>query len=564
MSEPLTLRWHDDDLLSDEARAALCGPGAPFEMVEEDVLGARVTVFDHRQRNLREVLAASAGQFGERPYFVFPEETLTFAEVPARVAAIAAVLADAYGVEKGDRVAFASANSLPYALTEWAVISLGAIVVGLNGWWTGPELAYGIELTKPCAVFGDQARLDRLAEVVAVPVDAPVVLFDDLMAEVADRADTDVALPTVEIDEDDPFMILFTSGTTGRPKGATLTHRNLIMFGTSSAFGRAAMAMADGDGASAPATSPVAICGTPFFHISGTAPLLVTSARFGTTLVFPPAGRWDPGAHLELTQRYRVTTWSGVPTQYWRMLEHPDFGSFDLSSVTAISSGGAPYPPELMRLLNERMPNAKLSNGYGMTECMGAGTLLFGERSLKYRDSVGAPWPGMEIQIRDEHDRVRGEGEVGEICQRGAFTFLGYWDDPGATAEVLDADRWYHTGDYGRIEHDVLYLESRMRDMILRGGENVYPMEIEHRLVEHPDIVDAAVIGVDHRELGQEVKAFVVVREGASITAADVRAWAALALARFKVPEYVEFRDSLPYTATGKVMKHELERAERG
>ena len=329
-------------------------------------------------------------------------------------------------------------------------------------------------------------------------------------------------MPDVPIDEDDPFIILFTSGTTGRPKGATLSHRNLIHFGTASACGRATLAMAEGGPTTAPAP-PVAICGSPFFHISGTAPLLVTSARFGTTLVFPPAGRWDPLTHLELTEQYRVTTWSGVPTQYWRMLEHPDFERFDLSSVAGISSGGAPFPPELMRILNDRIPTAGLSNGYGMTESMGAGTLMFGRRYLTHRDSVGSPWPGIEVQIRDEDDNVLGEGEVGEICLRGAIIFLGYWDNPEATAEVLDDDRWYRTGDFGRIEDDVLYLESRMRDLILRGGENIYPMEIEHRLVEHPDIADAAVIGVDHRELGQEVKAFVV-REGAELTAADVQA----------------------------------------
>jgi acyl-CoA synthetase (AMP-forming)/AMP-acid ligase II len=255
-----------------------------------------------------------------------------------------------------------------------------------------------------------------------------------------------------------------------------------------------------------------------------------------------------------------VSSWSGVPTQFWRMLEHPDFDSFDLTSLTLVSSGGAPFPPELMRVLNEKIPTANLSNGYGMSESMGAGTLLSGERYHTHRDSVGAPWATLELQIRDEDRNVLAEGEVGEICLRGAVIFVGYWNDAEATAAVLDADRWYHSGDYGRIEGGVLYLESRMRDLILRAGENIYPMEIEHRLIEHPDIVDAAVIGVDHRTLGQEVKAFVVLRDGADLTEADVREWAARSLAAFKVPTYVEFRDSLPYTQTGKVMKHELER----
>jgi acyl-CoA synthetase (AMP-forming)/AMP-acid ligase II len=558
------LRWHDDDRLTPEQRAALAGPGAPFEQAEEEVLGARVQVFKNRPPHLRAVIESAAEQYGDRPYLVFPEETVTFAEAPARIGAIAAVLADEYGVEKGDRVAFASANSLAYALAEWAVVSMGAIVVGLNGWWTGSELAYGVELTTPKVLFGDAPRLERLEEVGITGGDVPLVPIETLMQQVADRNDQDPRLPDVVIDEDDPFIIMFTSGTTGRPKGATLTHRNLIHFGSSMAFGRAVTMLASGIASpfeSAPGVpGPASICATPFFHISGCAPLFVTGARFGTTLVFPPAGRWDPLAHLQLTERYRISTWSGVPTQFWRMLEHPEFDTVDLSSLIAISSGGAPFPPELMRVLNEKIPSANLSNGYGMTECMGAGTLLSGERYDTHRDSVGAPWPTMQLQIRAEDGTVLDEGEVGEICQRGAFTFVGYWDDPEATAKVLDADRWYLSGDYGRIEGDVLYLDSRMRDLILRGGENIYPMEIEHRLIEHPDIADAAVIGVDHRTLGQEVKAFVVPRDGAELTEAAVREWAAQSLAGFKVPTYVEFRDALPYTQTGKVMKHELER----
>jgi acyl-CoA synthetase (AMP-forming)/AMP-acid ligase II len=210
-------------------------------------------------------------------------------------------------------------------------------------------------------------------------------------------------------------------------------------------------------------------------------------------------------------------------------------------------------------VLNDKIPTANLSNGYGMSESMGAGTLLSGARYHTHRESVGAPYPTIEVQIRDDDRNVLGVGEVGEICMRGAVIFQGYWNDPDATAKVLDADRWYHTGDYGRIDDGVLWLESRMRDLIIRGGENIYPMEIEHRLIEHPDIADAAVIGVDHRTLGQEVKAVVVLHDGASLDEAGVQEWAAQSLAAYKVPAYVEFRTELPYTQTGKVMKHLLE-----
>jgi len=554
-----TLRWHDDDRLTEDQRAALTGPGALFERAEEVVLGARVEVFVNRPPHLRAVLASSVGQFGDRPYLVFPDETVTFAELPARVGAFAAVLADGYGVAKGDRVAFASVNSLPYALAQWATVALGGIIVGLNGWWTGPELAYGVELTAPKVLFGDDARLERLAEVGIDDDDVPMVPFATLVEQVGARAGDDADLPDVAIDEDDPFMILFTSGTTGRPKGATLTHRNLVHMGSAMAFSRTVNMLLSGVTPPPDAPPPASICATPFFHISGTAPLFMTGARFGSTLIFPPPGRWDPATHLRLTAQHRVSAWSGVPTQFWRMLEHPDFESSDLSSLAMVSSGGAPFPPELMRILNEKIPTAQLSNGYGMSESMGAGTLLSGARYLTHRESVGAPYPTLAVQIRDDDRTVLAEGEVGEIALHGAVIFKGYWNDPEATAAVLDAQRWYHTGDYGRIEDGVLWLESRMRDLILRGGENIYPMEIEHRLIEHPDITDAAVIGVEHRTLGQEVKAFVVPRDGADLTDDDVREWVARSLASFKVPAYVEFRTSLPYTQTGKVMKHELE-----
>jgi acyl-CoA synthetase (AMP-forming)/AMP-acid ligase II len=436
----------------------------------------------------------------------------------------------------------------------------------LNGWWTGPELVYGIELTKPKVILGDEPRLARLAEVGA-PLDAPVLRWDALAARVAARGEAE--LPDTPIDEDDPFIILFTSGTTGRPKGATLSHRNIIHFALSSGLRGATSAMLAANAPSTPGTprtaSPMAaasLCAGPFFHISGIAPITMGGPFYGTSIVFTPPGRWDETTHLELTAKHRIATWSGVPTMYWRLVEHPDIDEYDLTCLTAISSGGAPFPPELIRLLQERFPGIVVSQGYGASETMGAGTLSFGPLMEHHPDAVGRATPAIDIQIRDDDGNVLGEGEIGEICMRSAVVFLGYWDNEEATAKSFWPGRWYRTGDFGRIDDGVLFVESRMRDMILRGAENIYPIEIEHRLVEHPDIADAAVIGAPHRELGQEVKAFVVLAPGAELSAADVQRWVGETLAAHKVPAYVEFRDSLPYTATGKLMKHELEAEE--
>ena len=266
---------------------------------------------------------------------------------------------------------------------------------------------------------------------------------------------------------------------------------------------------------------------------------------------------------LELTARHNVTQWSGVPTQFWRLLRHPDIGSYDISSVLSVGSGGAVFPPELVRELRSRFPRIRLGNGYGMSETVGLGTLTGGDQFVAVPESVGPAQPTVEVQIRDSRGSVLPEGETGEICLRSPSVFLGYWNDPAATAAALDEHRWYRTGDFGRIADGLLFLESRRRDLILRGGENIYPIEIENRLIEHPDIDEAAVIGVDHPELGQEPKAFVVPRPGADLTEEQVRAWCAAALAAFKVPASVEFRTALPYTETGKLMKQELERQER-
>jgi acyl-CoA synthetase (AMP-forming)/AMP-acid ligase II len=553
----VTMRWHDDELLSEDVWKLLCGPGAPFELVEEDVLGETMPVFAQRPRNMREVLLSAAERHADSAYLVFGDETVTYGELPGRVASYAAVLAEEYGVRKGDRVAIASANTVEYPLTLWACIVSGAIGTGLNGWWTGPELAYGVELTQPKVLIGDEPRLERIAESGA-HVDAPIVRWDELAAKVAARGDA--ALPDTPLDEDDPFIILFTSGTTGRPKGATLVHRNIIHFALSSGLRGATSAMlANTAGTTASPMAAASLCAGPFFHISGIAPIMMGGPFYGTSIVFTPPGRWDETTHLELTEKHRIATWTGVPTMYWRLLEHPDFDNYDLTCLAAISSGGAPFPPELIRLLQEKFPGIGVSQGYGASETMGAGTLSFGALMEHHPDAVGRATPAIDIQVRDEDGNVLGEGEVGEICIRSAVVFLGYWDNPEATAEAFWPGRWYRTGDFGRIDDDVLFIESRMRDMILRGAENIYPIEIEHRLVEHPGIADAAVIGVEHRELGQEVKAFVVLAPGAQLSASDVQEWAAQALARHKVPAYVEFRAELPYTATGKVLKHELE-----
>lgn len=563
MTEAARLTWQGAAFLPDDAKERLLGAGAPFEIVVEDVLGAQMEVYKQRLPHLRAAFEQAAERWGDRPLLVEADDgrSWTFAEALADANAVARHLQDRYGITKGDRVAVVAANCPEYVIVAWGVLSIGAILTGLNGWWTGPEMVHGIELTEPKVVTGDERRLARLTELEA-PVEAPVVEIGELLAEA--KAQGPAPMPDVELDEDDPAIILFTSGTTGRPKGATLTHRGFLHFGKSTQLSQAIGSIFAG-GPGEPPYGGATIAASPMFHISGLVAMLIGGPQNGNTLVFPPPGRWDETKHLEITQTHGITNWSGVPTQFWRLVQHPDLGDYDLSSVTGVGGGGAVFPPELIRLYKEKLPWITFGTGYGMSESTGMGTGIGGPLIEARPEAVGLANPTVMVEVRDPSgEQALAEDEVGEIWLRHAAVFKGYWNNDEATAESLDADRWYRTGDFGRITDGMLVLESRMRDLIIRGGENIYPIEIENRLVEHPDIDDAAVIGVDHQVLGQEVKAFVIRRPGSEIGEDDVRSWVADALARYKVPEYVEFRTELPYNQTGKLLKNQLEKEERG
>jgi acyl-CoA synthetase (AMP-forming)/AMP-acid ligase II len=558
------LRWQGAAQLPPAVSTALTGPGAAYELVTEPVLGRDHVVFAQRPRALREMLGRQAAATPDLPFLISPRRQWTYREATGDIDAAAVLLSERYGVARGDRVAIVAANHAEYAILMWAVVTLGAVVTSLNGWWTAPELDYAISLTTPRLIAGDARRLARLDDGTlangTLANGVPVRELGELHREAREFAGRAALRPGIT--EDSPAVILFTSGTTGRPKGAVLSHRNIINFAMVNRL-LAAIGAATVRAPAGPPAPSCAILSSPMFHVSGMIAVLITGAAFPTTLVFPAPGAWDPLTWLELTARHKVTTWSGVPTQYWRLLRHPDLESYDISSVVTVGSGGAVFPPELVRELHSRFPRVRLGNGYGMSETAGLGTLTGGDQFVTVPDSVGSAQPTVEVQIRDEHGTVLPAGRTGEIFLRSPSVFLGYWNDPAATRDALDEDRWYRTGDFGRVADGLLFLESRRRDMILRGGENVYPIEIENRLIEHPDIDEAAVIGVDHPELGQEIRAFVVPRPGARLAGEQVRAWCAAALAAYKVPAEVEFRTSLPYNQTGKLMKQELEREER-
>ncbi len=541
----------------------LTGPGAPFELVWEDVLGERMQVVKGRPRSLRELLEQSR-QHADKEYLVYGDRRIGYAEHAARVASVARGLQDRFGVGPGDRVAILAANCPEWILTFWATVSLGGVAAALNGWWAGDEVVYAIEHSQPTLLVGDRRRLARVE---GRDLGVPVVEIESDFASL-ERHAPDAALPTHPIAEDDPAVILYTSGTTGRPKGAVNSHRGICGFVSVAlingvrmmiyASQRAQPGQSSQQSGTPPAPAPpCALVTAPLFHLSGLYSGAVMMLATGAKTVWR-SGRFDPEDVLRLIERERVTTWSALGTMAHQVVTHPDVGRYDLSSVQNIGSGGAPTSREIQEKIRKVFPRggANMGIGYGLSESVTPAAVITGEELREHPDSVGRAVPSTEIEIRDEQGRALPEGSEGEIHIRSPYLMLEYWRDPKATAETLLPGRWLRTGDIGRLEDGRLYVNSRARDMILRAAENISPVEIEQRLEAHPGVAEAAVLGVDHPELGQEVKAVVVPMPGQRLDAVDLARWVAETLAPYKVPSQWELRDEpLPRNAAGKVLK---------
>lgn len=542
-----------------EAERELLAADGPFATRTETVLGEPTEVFADRLPSLRSFLELSRG-FGDAEYIVYEDRRITFAEHHRLVASVARALREKFDVGPGDRVAILAANCPEWIVAWWATVSLGAVAVGLNGWWVRDEILYGVEDCGAKVLIGDEKRLARLR---AGDVRIPVVTIEHDFAAL-ERHDRDAALPDVPIAEDDPACILYTSGTTGRPKGAVNTHRNLVALNRLHVFHglRLMKVNAPRPGEPPPPPARCTLINAPLFHVSGLYTGAITLLATGQKTVWMK-GRFDPARTMEVIEREQVTSWGPMGTMVHRCVEHPDAGRYDLGSVRQVGSGGAPIGPELQEKMRRLFPNARaqMGLGYGLTENTGMATINFGLELETHPHSVGRALPTVACQIRDpDTGRVLGDDEEGEIFLRGPLVMREYHGKAEATAESILPGRWLRTGDWGRLDrHGYLYVNSRKRDLILRGGENIHPAEIEQRLEAHPDVAEAAVLGVAHPELGQEVKAVVVPRSGARVDAEGLRAFVGEKLAYFKVPAHWESRaDPLPRNAAGKVLKDVL------
>ncbi len=564
------------------ARQELTAPGSPFAVSETLVRGVPTKVFTSAPPNMRAVWELTAFHAG-KDYVVYEDERYTYDEIDAQVRALAHHLRDVHGVGSGDRVALAMRNYPEWVVGYWATIAVGAAVVGMNAWWTPTEMAYGLTDSKPKVLIADDERLERVVQVLdevravaplhvlAVRTDRELPENASRWADVIDPANAPAGLPDATIDPDDDATIFYTSGTTGFPKGAQLTHRGSVhnvmnlAFMTGAVAAAEAKAIAAGD-VEAPVDAPpppeqnVFMAPTPLFHVTACNCLLHPATLTGSRIVF--TYKWDPGRALELIEREGGTSLSGVPTMSRELLMHPDWDKRDTSSLRSMGGGGAALQPDLVGKIAGALKGKGVpSTGYGLTETHGIVTANSSRFFIEKPESCGPIVPTLDAKLVDDegNDLPPGPNTVGQLCVRGAVVIKGYLNRPEATADSI-RDGWFNTGDIAKIdEHGFVYIVDRAKDMVLRGGENVYCSEVETAIYQHDDVAETAVFGIPDERLGEEVACAIVLKPGATMTEEQLKAFLGERIAKHKIPAKVWFLDEqLPRNANGKFVKREL------
>jgi long-chain acyl-CoA synthetase len=548
----------------DSVVAELTAPGGPFEIAVEPVHGRPTKNWKRRERSLREKIAHAAG-FGDAECMVQGDRRITYRQFVDLAWGTARRLKEDHGFRKGDRLAILAYNSPDWLITVFGATAIGGITVGLNGWWAAEEIEYGLTDSGSRFLVVDERLYPRVAGLLGrLPSVERVFYIGDEpppgTIPLGDVLHPGGEVPADPIDEDDPFVILYTSGTTGRSKGCITTHRGTIAQVLGILFSALVTARLSGTQAlSGGGHPPASLLTSPLFHVAGVHSVVCTALTIGAKLVFT-SGKFDPEQVMQLIERERVTVWGAVPTMLHRVVHSPAVAKYDLSSLRTITFGGAPTAPETIEKAREVLPVApSMSNLYGLTETHGVATSNGGKDLLGRMTSAGRPLPVLDIRVLGEDGRALGNGQLGQIAIFGPTVTPGYWNRPEATAEAI-RDGWLHTGDLGYRDEDGFYfIVDRAKDMILRGGENVYCVEIENCLAAHPAIDEAAIIGVPDPELGERVKAIVRVADGATLDVEGVRRHVAAHLAGFKVPEIVEFTQApLPRNPAGKLLKNLL------
>src|ERR1700722_2970912 len=575
----------DEALSLTQATALLTAPGSMFETERVSVKGIEMTVWKQAPATLRQVLDLSLNH-ASRDFLVYEGQRFTFDEHYRAASTLAArLMAD--GVAKGDRVAIASRNLPQWVIAFWGVVVTGAVVVPINAWWTPDELAYGLTDSGASILFVDEERLERirgkldglpeLSTVVVISEDPSrparlgaahsrvrLVDFNAYLGEI----DAKAVPPQVDISTDDDATMFYTSGTTGHPKGAVGTHHNAITNLMNLFFVGARSVMRFGGGnvdETGESIPNAGLLSVPLFHATGCLATMITNTASGGKLVM--MHHFDAGQALALIESERLTMFGGVPTIAMQILDHPDFSKFDTSSVKSVSYGGAPAPPELVRRIQAAFPTGQPGNGYGLTETSAAVCLNGGADYVAKPDSCGPALPVVELAIIPEvfdgdeptSELASGPSVIGELWIKGPNVVRGYWNKPEETAKAFTRG-WLRSGDIARIDDEgFVFIVDRAKDMIIRGGENVYSVVVEAAIFDHPDVADCAVFGLPHRTMGEEVAAVIVLRPGRVIEAEEITRHVANHLARFQVPTRIFFRaEPLPRNPQGKILKREL------
>ena len=558
---------HVDEFTKQEGREALAAEMSKegmFELQKKTIRGNEYNVFVNVPQNLYEYFQFALIH-GEWEFLAYEDESYKYQEVLNNAAGLAHVLVDQYGLKKGDAVAFSMRNYPEWIYSYMAVTSIGCVAVPLNSWWQGKELDYGITHSEAKIFIGDDERLQRLEGLVEntprISVRCQANTFTNTVA-FEELVKPKESFPQVEIDPEDDASIMYTSGSTGYPKGVVTTHRSIINTPVAWAFLATMASQLESDGGETfvQAESPCTLAAVPLFHVTGSHSNFLLSLVSATRIVL--MYKWDPLKAIQLIEKYRVTSFSGVPTMTQDIITaseaNPDT---DVSSLVSLGGGGAARPPEQIKSQEKNHPTKIAGVGYGLTETNAAGTNASGKLLYDKPDTAGFPTPLIhELKIIDEEGKEVSTGETGEVCIKSASNFRCYLKNEEATTEALDSKGWFRSGDVGCLDEDgFLYIKDRIKDIVIRGGENIACLEIEAILSEHPSILEASVFGVPDERLGENLATRIALKPGKTATETEISSFLEEKIAKFKIPSYVWFQEEeLPRIASGKTAKKQM------
>ena len=559
------------DLLALKAISArLQAPSSPLAVSTKVINGIETPVFTHAPKNLFEVYQLALEK-ADLPFLIYQDERYSFAETFTLARTMAEILLQQYGIEKGDRVAICSRNNPQWCIAYMAITMIGAIVVPMNSWWQSKELLYGLQDSGSKLLFADLERIERLdpvldqlrTQIIAL-APAGSTSFPSFQA-LLDAAPNNAAFTpeTLNIGPDDDASIMYTSGSTGHPKGVLSTHRAIISALYSWLFAKELSEELRPElKTPANAPQPGVLANVPLFHVTGNHAQFLLSFLYKRKFVM--MYKWNAEQALHLIEKEKLSVLHGVPTMTWEVMNSPDFDKTDLSTLRSVQSGGASRPPEHLALMKQRFPEqAQPGLGYGLTETNAIGATITGKFYYAKPDSTGRPTPPVtSIQIQDESGQSLQSGQIGEICIKGPTLMKGYWQRPEDTAAVIK-NGWFHTGDLGLLDaHGFLIIKDRAKDIVIRGGENIACAEVEYALAEHPNVCEAAVFGIPDARLGERVAAAIMVMPGAKIDELELKEFLATRIAQYKIPtHFVMQTTQLERIASGKIAKKRIREA---